>query len=698
MLRRFPLSPARAATVVTAGAVALASLALPGVGHAQAPEAQAAHTTTAAAAEVPRRIWSRDTASRSLESSPKMGDISGDGKPDIVVGSHNGLIHGIHGTSGADVGGWPTWTPNRVDSSAAIADLDGNGRNEVYIGSGNWEVAAGSLDAFNHDGSLRWRYFANDRVFPKPSIHSAPAIGDITGDGDPDINFGSLGLESIHSLNRHGARHRGFPFYADDTIFSSPALVDVTGDGVKEMIIGGDSFIGGPVDHQGGMVRAVRGNGSLVWEYRVNDIVRGGPSVGDIDGDGRLDIVFGGGDFYGGTDSTKVYALNLDGSRKPGWPQNTNGVTNASPTLADVSGDGVLDVVIGTFASMHGRGAGGSIYGWTGSGAPLGGFPFRSPGGAVQGQVVTADLTGDGRQDLLFGSGGGVWAHASNGARLFSLAEGLSTTFQNSPLVADLDGNGRLDIVLAGAKNNGGGLVQRYEMPSTRARIGRLAMPQFRLDARNTGAQLSLASARPITTGCPAGQVPTSRFRDVATGSTHRPAIDCVAWWDIAFGKDGLYASSEMVHRDQMATFIARLVTRSGGNLPANPPDAFDDDDGNTHELNINKLAAVDIVKGKSGRSYAPGERVNRDQMATFLMRAYTHRTGRSPSTSINFFADASGSTHRANINKAAASGLTGGSDSGAYNPLHPVPRDQMASFLARLLDLVVVDTGAPTP
>jgi hypothetical protein len=148
-----------------------------------------------------------------------------------------------------------------------------------------------------------------------------------------------------------------------------------------------------------------------------------------------------------------------------------------------------------------------------------------------------------------------------------------------------------------------------------------------------------------------------------------------------------------------MATFIARTILESGGTLPAAPRDHFSDDDGHPHEANINRLAEVGIVTGGTDGRYRPNDRVSRDQMATFLIRAHDHRAGRArPASTVDYFRDDDGNVHEPTINRAAAAGLTGGSATGAYRPSAPVARDQMASFLARLLDLLVVETSARPP
>ena len=66
-----------------------------------------------------------------------------------------------------------------------------------------------------------------------------------------------------------------------------------------------------------------------------------------------------------------------------------------------------------------------------------------------------------------------------------------------------------------------------------------------------------------------------------------------------------------------MATFLVR-----GFHLPTTGTDYFTDDEGNTHEANINRLRASGITFGCGGSNYCPNGLVTRGQMAAFLYRA----------------------------------------------------------------------------
>jgi subtilisin family serine protease len=205
-------------------------------------------------------------------------------------------------------------------------------------------------------------------------------------------------------------------------------------------------------------------------------------------------------------------------------------------------------------------------------------------------------------------------------------------------------------------------------------------------------------AARGITNACPPGVTPPSPFTDIAS-SVHAAAIGCVAWWEVAGGKTATtFQPNGNVTRAQLASFIARELEAAGYTLPANPPDAFTDDQTSVHRLRIDQLAAVGVVQGKGGTTYAPNASVTRAEMATFLVRAHDlvdAPLGAGPDR----FVDDESSVHEANINKVAAAGLAAGVGPVQFAPTAPVLRGQMATFLARLLDLWVANgVVAPHP
>jgi hypothetical protein len=121
---------------------------------------------------------------------------------------------------------------------------------------------------------------------------------------------------------------------------------------------------------------------------------------------------------------------------------------------------------------------------------------------------------------------------------------------------------------------------------------------------------------------------PTDQFRDVGPSSTHAAAIGAVQAAGITLGcsDDGRsYCPNETVPRDQMASFLQRALK-----LPPGPVDGFRDvDPSSTHAAAVGAVARAGITVGCSddGRSYCPSARVQRDQMASFVVRALDHRS-----------------------------------------------------------------------
>lgn len=206
----------------------------------------------------------------------------------------------------------------------------------------------------------------------------------------------------------------------------------------------------------------------------------------------------------------------------------------------------------------------------------------------------------------------------------------------------------------------------------------------------------------PITPGapihaCPPGAVPASAFTDI-TGNVHRVNIDCITWWKLALGVTSTkYAPGKLVTRAQTASFIARLIDETGGNLPQAPAQGFNDVGSSVHANNINRLAASGIIRGVTPTRFAPRAKVTRAQMVTMLVGAYERvaQVGMAPGP--DAFDDDNNSVHQANINKAANAGLVLGTGVRTFAPTTRTQRDQMASFLARLLDQLV-DAGHGTP
>lgn len=257
--------------------------------------------------------------------------------------------------------------------------------------------------------------------------------------------------------------------------------------------------------------------------------------------------------------------------------------------------------------------------------------------------------------------------------------------------------------VLAVAQQDGGSFTQTVVVPSV-ASPGHHALfaTQYR-GGRHVGVSVVfevLAGPDPTDpeTGaggwCPPGDAP---FTDRgAISEVHRVNVDCAATLGVAHGAaDGAFQPGRLVRRDQMASSIARALEAAGVRLPTPLAGFRDVPVTSVHNDAIVQLAHLGIVDGLPDGSYGPALPVRRDQMASFLSRAAELVTDETVTSATPAFHDVrAGNVHYENINGAAEAGLVSGFSDRTYRPGSGVRRDQMASYVLRLFELMVQTTA----
>ena len=201
-------------------------------------------------------------------------------------------------------------------------------------------------------------------------------------------------------------------------------------------------------------------------------------------------------------------------------------------------------------------------------------------------------------------------------------------------------------------------------------------------------------SARDIDQACLGSSSTEQRFTDV-TGGVHEPAINCIAAFYITVGSGaGDYDGSSPVTREQMATFLTRSLARMRPSVFTLPEidhtddGPFGDEVSGVHGTSVNQLYELGIVAGQADGTYGATANVNRQQLATFVVRTIEEVTGEDLPQSASF-ADVSG-THQDNVEKLATIGVLQGTGPDTFEPHADVTRAQMATILARALDYLV--------
>ena len=276
------------------------------------------------------RIILTDSAG-SFFASPKLADINGDGKKEIIIGSINKNLY-VYKSSGEILNGFPIQTSGIIRSTAAI-DIQKDGSRVIVFGSDD-----GNIYAVDQNGDS----LAGFPVSTNYPIKTSPVISDINNDGIKEIIVFS-GDGSVYVLNYNAELFNGFPkriqntqdTYGNLIIMSSPAVGDLDGDGAKEMVFCTiDSSL---------TVLDILGNIRQGFPKKLNGISYSSPVLSKMNGN-EYKIVLAAGKTLYVTDKNG----NINMSKE--FPEEFI----SSPVVADIDNDGKADIFVAT--------AGGSIF------------------------------------------------------------------------------------------------------------------------------------------------------------------------------------------------------------------------------------------------------------------------------------------------------------------------------------------------
>jgi hypothetical protein len=444
-------------------------------------------------------------------------DIDGDQIDEIILGSNspNAMIR-VYSPHGQPKPGWPVTIPvmNFTNLTCpVVVDLDGDGALEIGI--------AGELGVFFYraDGTPQpgWPY-----TWPV-SINnpqwSAPAVGDLDHDGSLEVVVANADYPNwgVHVIRADGTGMPGWPIVIKP-VFSSPALADLDGDGDLEIIVQeGDPGM------QGYRLWVWHHTGTPLSGWPRTIAVEGhssrcNPAVADVDGDGHLEIVTA-------TSDGRLHVFRVDGSEYPGFPIATGAPDYSiisSPSVIDMDQDGLQEIFLTYWLAYHQY-----VSAWRLNGTVLAGFPKEIH--------ANTDLNAHASQHLL-----------------------------------DLEGDGDLDLVTAGSSMNGGLLwVFQVDGSSFDPATSAADWPKPRRDMANTGCY-PLADPAGLAGDDPRAvqglRLTPSMVRrgDIMTLRLPEGLVGVVEVWDLAGRR--IAAQPLAVAGDRAILPASALFSRSAGN------------------------------------------------------------------------------------------------------------------------------------
>jgi len=429
------------------------------------------------------------TPSNSAAYPAVVADVNGDGLPDVVGFTDSGLAGSgrLQVLLGDGSGSFTAVKPlGGYVQSIAGGDFDGDGKEDLLTTTFD-NVTRLSLG--NGDGTFGSATVVYDSKYYVSGVRSA----DVDGDGKPDAIVGLYGTyPGVQVLFGAGDGTFSAPVVADGPMSSNlplAALADFNRDGVLDvpegvgatsvgvaLSTGPRSFdsppaypLGGPpgagcvadFDRDGnpdvafaigtspGSVSVLLGRGDATLRRALTTPLHGylgGIAAGDLDGDGLPDLVVADG---GALD---VLLGNGDGTFRsaPAVPTGELGVA-----LADMNGDGHLDIVgAGSLAVDVFLGAGDGTFGARASYPVSDGYKMYA--------VAVGDFNGDGHPDVVAGSGFyysyvNTYLQVLLGSATGALTGGPAVELQDAAsmaglAVADLDGDGLLDVAMSGTE------------------------------------------------------------------------------------------------------------------------------------------------------------------------------------------------------------------------------------------------------
>jgi hypothetical protein len=360
-------------------------------------------------------------------------------------------------------------------ASVAVSDLSGDGPADLVVANqcqalGNCNVGSVSILIGNGDGTFQTaQNYVSDGVFAQSA-----GVGDWNGDKKPDLAIvnqcqtsGNCDGTVTILLGNGDGTFQSPPSYASGGYEADAVAVgDLNGDGKPDLVVANlcQSISCSPGNN--GTVSVLLGNGDGTFQpaqkYTTAGFGTSSVAIGDFNGDGNADVVVANqcstSDCESGG-SVSILLGNGNGTLRPAKTYASGGYTSLAVAAADFNTDGNLDLAVANQCQDTSCENGSvSVLMGNGDGTFQSAQSFSSAGYETN-FVAVGDFNADGNADLALTSqcqdssckNGGVSVLLGNGNGTFQTAQSYSSVgfFADSVAVTDLNGDGRADLVVS---------------------------------------------------------------------------------------------------------------------------------------------------------------------------------------------------------------------------------------------------------